>query len=96
MNSTNQHAQRTSPASESSGTLKKYYLTSRDFLRGIFLPVTLFRSWFLRWKHTEYQPKVPSSWVKFQRWKRGLCPSLLSVVKIQYFFMTDTSFGGIV
>ena len=38
---------------------------------GHFLPGTLFSSWFLRWKHTKYQAKVPSSWVKFLRWKRG-------------------------
>ncbi len=73
MNSTNQHAQRPSPAPESSGSLKKYYLVSRDFLRSKFLPKTLFRSWFLRWKHTEYRPKVPSSWEKILRWKRGKC-----------------------
>ncbi len=71
VNSTNQRVQRPSPSPESSGPLKKYYLTSRDFLRGKFLPGTLFRSWFLQWKHTEYHPKVPSSWVKFLRWKRG-------------------------
>ncbi len=44
VNSTNQHAQRPSPAPESSRPLKKYYLASRDFLRGKFLPRTLFRS----------------------------------------------------
>ncbi len=58
VNSTNQHAQCPSPAPEGSGPLKKYYLTSRDFLRGKFLPRTLFRSWFLRWKHTEYWPNT--------------------------------------
>ncbi len=61
VNSTNQHAQRPCPAPESSGPLKKYYLTNRDFLWGKFVPRTLFSSWFLQWKHTEYQPKVPSS-----------------------------------
>ncbi len=71
VNSTNQHAQCPSPTPESSGPLKKFYLVSRDFLRGKYLPRTLFRSWFLRWKHTEYRPKVPSSWGKFLRWKRG-------------------------
>ncbi len=43
VNSTNQHAQRPSPAPESSGPLKKYYLASKDFLRGKFVPGTLFR-----------------------------------------------------
>ncbi len=38
VNSTNQHAQRPSPAAESSGPLKKYYLASREFLRGKFSP----------------------------------------------------------
>ncbi len=33
--------------SESSWSLKKYYLVSRAFLRGRFLPGPLFRSWFL-------------------------------------------------
>ncbi len=33
--------------SESSWSLKKYYLVSRVFLRGRFLPGPLFRSWFL-------------------------------------------------
>ncbi len=47
VNSTNEHAQHPSPAPESSGSLKKYYLESRDFLRGKFVPGTLFRSWFL-------------------------------------------------
>ncbi len=55
---------------------KKYYLTSRYFLTGKFLPGT-FRSWFLRWKHTEYQPKIPSSWGKFLRWKQGLYRQLI-------------------
>ncbi len=59
VNSTNQHAQRPSPAPESSGPLKTYYLARRDFLRGKCVPATLFRSWFLRWKHNK--PKVPSS-----------------------------------
>ncbi len=48
VNSTYQHVQRPSPTPESSGPLKKYYLASRG-------------QRFLRWKHTEYQPKVPSS-----------------------------------
>ncbi len=59
VNSTNQHAQHPSPAPEISGPLKKYYLASRDFLRGKFVPGTLFRSWFLQWKHTKYRSKVP-------------------------------------
>jgi len=58
------------------------YLAGRDFLRGKFFPGTSFRPWFLRCKHTEYHPKVPSSWsgliivsVGFRR--RGLWDVLL-------------------
>uniref|UniRef100_A0A672SQQ7 Golgi SNAP receptor complex member 1 n=1 Tax=Sinocyclocheilus grahami TaxID=75366 RepID=A0A672SQQ7_SINGR len=47
VNSTSQPVQSSSPAPESSGPLKKYYLANRDFLRGNFLPGTLFRSCFV-------------------------------------------------
>ncbi len=50
-----------------------------------FYPRTLFRSWFLRWKHTEYWPKVPSSWGKFLQWKQGFRLFILN--KTQYYVL---------
>ncbi len=52
-------------------TFEKVLPREQGLSEGQIFTGTLFRSWFLRWKHTEYQPKVPSSWGKFLRWKRG-------------------------
>ncbi len=39
------------------------------------------------WKHTEYWPKVPSSWGKLLRWKRGYC--LLELLYCLKFFISN-------
>ncbi len=86
MNSTNQHAQRPSPAPESSRPLKKYNRgTSRQSL-----PRTLFRSWFLQWKHTEYRPKVPCSWVKYLWRKQGFSLNILCSIMFEGFLQIST------
>ncbi len=51
---------------------------------------TLFRSWFLQWKHTEYRPKVPCSWVKYLWRKQGFSLNILCSIMFEGFLQIST------
>ncbi len=60
---------------ESSGPLKKYYLRSRDFLRGIFFYPELYLDPGSCGGNTQSIGPKCSSLGMFLRWKRGFCKS---------------------
>ncbi len=84
MNSTNQHAQRPSPPPKVPDLWKSTTEGLQIFTR------TLFRSWFLQWKHTEYRPKVPCSWVKYLWRKQGFSLNILCSIMFEGFLQIST------